>query len=122
MKKRTLSILSIMMAVILLLSFIPVQAEEEGRITITIGDKDSEFQREGIQLGIYLLATGNYGDWTMVDTFKDIDVFTRKDGSTNVGTSLNQISKRIEDRKVKPADTQTSDEEGFVEKDDSEEG
>ena len=54
----------------------------DGWISITIGDDKSAFNREGIQFGAYLIATGDYGAWTMVKAFDGIKVYSRDDGST----------------------------------------
>ena len=117
MTRRTL--VSIAMILVLVLCCIAGQAgmesADDGWISITVGDEKSEFSPEGIQLEIYLVATGNYGNWTMVDAFSDITVFTRSDGSASVDMTLGQIRQRIADRRIQPAAKGTSDKSGKVE-------
>ena len=117
MTRRTL--VSIAMILVLVLCCIAGQAgmesTDDGWISITVGDEKSEFSPEGIQLEIYLVATGNYGNWTMVDAFSDITVFTRSDGSASVDMTLGQIRQRIADRRIQPAAKGTSDKSGKVE-------
>ena len=116
MRNRILKLLSIAMILVLTLNAIPARAaDNDGWISITIGDEKSSFDRKGIQLEIYLIATGNYGDWTMVKDFKDITVFTRDDGSTHVDMTLSQIRQRIEERNIKPTKKQKSGKDGKVE-------
>ena len=95
----------------------PAGTEEtkDGWLSITIGDDKNEFDPGGIHLAIYLIATGDYGDWTMEDDFRDITVFIRKDGSASVDKTLSQIRQRIADRKIKPTDSAVSDENGKLE-------
>ena len=110
MKKKSLKLISIMMMFVLILGCIPAKAAgNDGWFSISIGEI------EGVQLEIYLLATGNYGDWTMTENFSDITVATRGDGSANVNKTLTQIRQRIDDRKIKPTQTGTSDKTGKVE-------
>ena len=119
MKKQTLRLLSAALILTILLACVPAVAEngdkKDGEIVITVGTKKSEFKREGIQLGLYLLATGDYGDWTMVSHFKDITIYTRKDGSTSVGTKLNKIIKRIGKDNIKPTKKAKTDKNGVAE-------
>jgi hypothetical protein len=111
--------LGIAMVLALLFSAVSVPAGTEetkdGWLSITIGDDKNEFDPGGIHLAIYLIATGDYGDWTMEDDFRDITVFIRKDGSASVDKTLSQIRQRIADRKIKPTDSAVSDENGKLE-------
>ncbi len=119
MKISRLRMLGIAMALALLFSAVSVPAGTEetkdGWLSITIGDDKNEFDPGGIHLAIYLIATGDYGDWTMEDDFRDITVFIRKDGSASVDKTLSQIRQRIADRKIKPTDSAVSDENGKLE-------
>ncbi len=119
MKRSRLRMLGITMALALLFSAVSVPAGTEetkdGWLSITIGDDKNEFDPGGIHLAIYLIATGDYGDWTMEDDFRDITVFIRKDGSASVDKTLSQIRQRIADRKIKPTDSAVSDENGKLE-------
>ena len=115
MKKRTLRLLSTAMAIALLLACVPAAAENDGQLSITVGNSNSLFERSGIELGIYLLATGDYGDWTMVEAFKDITVFTRNDGSATVSATMAQIAKRIRDDGIKPTKRAQTDNAGKAE-------
>ena len=116
MRNRIVKLLSIAMILSLIASVIPARAaDNDGWVSITIGDEKSEFDREGIQLEAYQIAQGDYGDWTMLKDFSDINVFTRDDGSAHVDMTLNQIRQRIEDRGIKPSKKQKSDKDGKVE-------
>ena len=119
MKKRGVGMLGIAMAIALLFSCVSVPAGTEeannGWLSITVGDDRNEFNPEGIRLAIYLIATGDYGDWTMVDSFSDITVFIRSDGSASVDKTLSQIRQRIADRKIKPAAEAVCDAKGKIE-------
>lgn len=115
MSKNTLRLLSTALIITILLVCVPAVAENDGWLSITVGDSKSEFNREGIELGIYLLATGDYGDWTMVDTFSDITVYTRGDGSASIDKKLAQISKRITDEHIRPTADGKTDQDGKVE-------
>ena len=119
MKRSRLRMLGIAMVLALLFSAVSVPAGTEetkdGWLSITIGDDKNEFDPGGIHLAIYLIAKGDYGDWTMEDDFRDITVFIRKDGSASVDKTLSQIRQRIADRKIKPTDSAVSDENGKLE-------
>ena len=119
MKRNRLRMLGIAMVFALLFSAVSVPAGTEetkdGWLSITVGDDRNEFDPGGIRLAIYLIATGDYGAWTMVDDFRDITVFIRKDGSASVDKTLSQIRQRIADRKIKPTDSAVSDENGKLE-------
>ena len=119
MKRSRLRMLGIAMVLALLFSAVSVPAGTEetkdGWLSITVGDDKNEFDPGGIHLAIYLIATGDYGDWTMEDDFRDITVFIRKDGSASVDKTLSQIRQRIADRKIKPTDSAVSDENGKLE-------
>lgn len=119
MKKRWLRLMGIAMILALLFSCasVPAGTEEanDGWLSITVGDDRNEFDPEGIRLSIYLIATGDYGDWTMEDAFSDITVFVRNDGSASVDMTLNLIRQRIADRKIKPTADAVSDGKGKIE-------
>ena len=115
MKRRILRLLSTALIITILLACVPAVAEKDGWLSITVGDSKSEFDRENIELGIYLLATGDYGDWTMVNTFKDITVYSRGDGSAYIDKKLTQISKRISDEHIKPTAKNKTDQHGKAE-------
>ena len=118
MKKQTMRILGAVLILTILLACLPAAADSndtgDGWLSITVGSNSSQFDREGIQLGIYLLATGDYGDWTMLDAFKDVEIFTRSDGSTSVNKNLTEIIKRIEKDKIKPTATVKTDKNGVA--------
>ena len=101
----------------MLLVSIPSMASDEtdGWISITIGDEKSEFAREGIRFGAYLIATGEYGDWTMEKDFDGIQVFSRDDGSAWINQSLNQIREKIRTGKIAPAAKADTDGNGKCE-------
>ena len=118
MKKRTINLLCGMLLLALLFSACaPAAADDakDGWLSISIGNERSGFDLKGVHIAIYQLATGNYGDWTMLDAFKDIQAFTRKDGSASVDITLSQIRKRITERKIKPDAKAYSDEKGKAE-------
>ena len=119
MKGRRMGTLCIAMVLALLFSCVSVPAGTEesnnGWLSITIGDDRNEFDPSGIRMAIYLIATGDYGDWTMEETFSDITVFVRSDGSASVDMTLSQIRQRIADRKIKPTADGVSDEKGKIE-------
>ena len=118
MKSGKIRLLCALALVALLFSCacLPAVTEEakDGWLSITIGSGGSgDFK--GVHMAIYLLATGDYGDWTMVDAFSDIKVYTRGDGSASVDMTLSQIRRRISERKIKPAAKEYSDAKGKVE-------
>ena len=116
MRNRIVKLLSTALALMLILACIPAMAaDNDGWISMTIGDEKSEYNRSGIPLELYLIATGDYGDWTMLQEFSDITVFTRDDGSAHVDITLSQIRKRIGERSIKPTQRQESDENGRLE-------
>ena len=119
MKRRRLGTLCIAMIFALLFSCVSVPAGTEesnnGWLSITIGDDRNEFDPSGIRMAIYLIATGDYGDWTMEEAFSDITVFVRSDGSASVDMTLSQIRQRIADRKIKPTADGVSDDKGKIE-------
>ena len=119
MKRRGMGMLCIAMILALLFSCVSVPAGTEeandGWLSITIGDDRNEFDPSGIRMAIYLIATGDYGSWTMEDDFSDITVFVRSDGSASVDMTLSQIRQRIADRKIKPTADGVSDEKGKIE-------
>lgn len=110
MKKRIIRLLGISLIITLMIACIPARADDnDGWMSISIGHE------KGVELEAYLIATGDYGDWTMLKDFSDITVFTRGDGSFHVDAALSQIRKRIDDWKIKPVKKQKSDAEGKVE-------
>ena len=119
MKRRGMGMLCIAIVFALLFSCVSVPAGTEeandGWLSITIGDDRNEFDPSGIRMAIYLIATGDYGSWTMEDDFSDITVFVRSDGSASVDMTLSQIRQRIADRKIKPTADGVSDEKGKIE-------
>ena len=88
--------------------FAETQEAADGWLSITVGDERSGFNPEGTRIAIYLLATGDYGNWEMTENFSDITVFTRDDGSASVDITLGQIRRRIDDRKLKPVEEAVS--------------
>ena len=119
MKRRSLGMLGIAIILALLFSCVSVPAgteeAQDGWLSITIGDDRNEFDPSGIRMAIYLIATGDYGDWTMEENFRDITVFVRSDGSASVDMTLSQIRQRIADRKIKPTAETVSDDKGKAE-------
>lgn len=114
MKNRTLRVLCLGIILTLLLACLPAQAADDGdgKIVISFPENTIAYNHSNIRVSIYLLATGDYGDWTMTSNFSDIQVYTRGDGSLNPDHSLNQIGQRIRDRKI-PATAETrSDKDG----------
>lgn len=113
--KKIQKLLCIAMTLILALSCLCAYAEEDGWLSITVGDEKTPFERNGMTFEIFLIATGNYGDWTMLDAFSDINVFTREDGSASVDVTLAQIDRRIEGRNIKPTGKEKTGKDGKVE-------
>ena len=124
MKSRIWRILSITLVLSLLLCAIPAEAgnQTDGWISITIGNNKSGFERKGISFSIYQVATGVYGDWTMLNDFSDIKVFSRDDGSTYINKSLNQIKKRISERGIRATKSGSTNGAGKVEFKDLQQG
>ena len=117
MKNRKLRALCLGIALMLLFACIPAQAADDGNGEITIAfreNQDINYNREGIHVAVYLLATGDYGDWTMLSNFSDIKVFTRGDGSINPDVSLNRIAQRISERNIRPTAAANTDGDGQV--------
>ena len=119
MKKPGMRLMSAAMVLLLLLFCVHACAETQettdGWLSITVGDERSGFNPEGTRIAIYLLATGDYGNWEMTENFSDITVFTRDDGSASVDITLGQIRRRIDDRKLKPVEEAVCDEKGRIE-------
>ena len=102
-----------MIATVLLISLTATAgAENDGQMSITIGDAQSEFDRGGIVLAAYLLATGDYGDWTTVNDFAIIKITSRDDGSAWIDQSMKQIHTRIKKLRITPTETATSTAQG----------
>lgn len=77
----------------------PAVPGKDGELSITIERKGkNRFTVEGIQLVIYKVASGEYGKWTMLNDFSDIDLFTGNDGT--VRTSMEEIKNRIKKWKI----------------------
>ena len=89
-------------------------AAETESLTITIGNSGSKFDRKGIEIGAYLVAKGDYGDWTMVDNFSDVKVYAREDGSKWIDQSMTQIQEKIRTQGIRPTVQGASDENGVV--------
>ena len=100
MKSRTMRILCAVTAMLLMLAALPALAEDDGWMSITVGDQHSTFDREGIQLAAYLVATGDYGAWTPVSSFSDIKMFSRDDGSAWISQSLKDLRERVRNRRI----------------------
>ena len=119
MKSRILRILGFAMILSLLVCVLPAHAandDKDGWVSITIGDENALFDRKNVEVDVYLIATGTYyGDWTMLDNFSDIVVYTREDGSASINMKLTQIHDRIKDRKIRPTWSGKSDSNGKVE-------
>ena len=79
-----------MIVMVLLLTSLPAMAERlyNGEMEITIGDDKSPFSRANIELSAYLIARGDFGDWTPVKEFADITITSRDDGSAWISSSL----------------------------------
>ena len=105
-----------MIAMAILLAILPAMADSprDGQIIITIGNESSEFTRKGIVLAAYLIAKGDYGDWTPLGIFSDITISTRDDGSTWVGKSLDEIHDKIVAANMSATQKATSDADGEV--------
>ena len=116
MKKQILKLMSMALILSLLLCCLPVEAEDglDGWISIKIGEKNSPFDRKGIILGAYLIARGDYGDWTMEPAFADIQVFVHEGGSASISEALGEIDKRIDDQGIKPIAKEESNGNGKV--------
>ena len=106
-----------MLAMIILLISLPALAanESDGWLSITIGDANSDFERGGVYLAAYLVATGDYGNWTMVEAFKSITVYSRDDGSAWIDQSLSKIHDQIQRSGIRPTQTAVSDSSGKLE-------
>lgn len=115
--RKTLKLLSMALILTMALSFLHASAEnlpKDGKITITVGNDESQFDREGIIIDIYLIARGNYGDWTMLDAFSDITVFVRKNRSASVNKRIEQIEERIKEQNIKKTQSGETDSKGVV--------
>ena len=66
MKRRRTELTAITVIIVMLLSCALCRAGTEeaadGWISITVGEKASEFSVQGIRLAVYLVATGDYGN------------------------------------------------------------
>ena len=124
MKRTILKTLSLMIALLMLTAFLPAQAAEtqnDGSLSITITASNKSVvpvPKEGIRLKIYLVATGNYGKWEVLDQYKDIKVFSTDPSETEsewVGDSLTQLHERIETMGIQATKSDFSDASGRVE-------
>ena len=122
MMKRSMRCLVLFLA-ILFVMITAAPAFAEGTITIHYrkngGDNEKfDFSEESITLSAYLIGTGHYGDWQIIDAYKDIEIFD-KNGAFN-GDCMTKIKEKIDDKKnginaVSVAtSTQTPDKEGIV--------
>ena len=93
----------------LLLTSLPTLAgaANDGQMSISIGKPYA-----GIVFSAYLLARGDYGNWTTVNDFDTIKITSRDDGSTWIDKSMKQIRTQIRRFNVKPVQTATTDASG----------
>ena len=124
MKRTILKTLSLMIALLMLTAFLPAQAadpQNDASLIITISANNKSVlktPKEGIRLKIYLVATGNYGKWEVLDQYKDIKVFSTDPSETEsewVGDSLTQLHERIETMGIQATKSDFSDASGRVE-------
>ena len=108
---RTLS-LAIMMAMLLTSLPVPAGAENDGQISITVGNSTSKAVLSGIVFDAYLLARGDYGVWTTTDEFSSIKITARDDGSAWIDQSMRQIQSRIRRNGLKPYKSATTNASG----------
>ena len=101
-------------AAVMLLTCLPALAEQtrDGQITVIVGDEQSKFIRSGVQLAAYLLARGDYGDWTTVKNFETIKITSRDDGSAWIDQSMKQIHNRIKLLRLQPTAKATTNAQG----------
>lgn len=87
-------------------------AENDGQISISIGNENSKAVLSGIVFDAYLLARGDYGDWTPVGDFETVKITSRDDGSAWIDQSMKQIQSRIKRFSLKPYESATTNEGG----------
>ena len=102
-----------MIAMALLLMCLPATAEtkNDGLLSVTVA-ANGKFDPKGITLAAYLVATGDYGEWTMQDYCRDVEIFTGTDGATKINQSLSTLTDRIKARGIKSAQTASTDANG----------
>ena len=105
-----------MIVMALLLTSLPAMAEDthNGQMKITIGSDTSEFRRGYIELSAYLIARGDYGNWTPVKQFEDIQITSRDDGSAWISASMKQLRKRIKEIGYQPVQYGVSHDDGTL--------
>ena len=99
---------------------------KDGKITVTIKNKDQILKKEGIRLDAYLIATGDFRYWKMLPAFEtfsrdgeryDMTYNTKnKNGHTIAFLSgtIEDIAGIIDKNKIYPTQQETSDENGIV--------
>ena len=83
--------------VMMLLISLPSMAAtvNEGKIIITVGNEKSQFQRSGIKLAVYQIATGEYGNWTAAKELPGL-WFTQKESDNKwVDETVQLINERL---------------------------
>ena len=98
--------------------------KQNGQVTVTIGSKDSNFDRQGIRLDAYLIATGDYYYWKTLSPFETFarEGFTYdttygislKNGANFLSANMDDLEKIIVDNGIKPTRQAISDEDGRV--------
>ena len=99
--KRNMKLMSVILAVILLLSAaVPALAET---LTVHYEQDNSktdenrfDFRNESVELAAYLIGTGSYGDWKIIDIYEDIKIFDEKNAFQK--NSLTEIKNRIREK------------------------
>ena len=110
MRKQIIRLISMMTLLALMLAIVPALADgNDGWVSISIGEQ------EGVKIELFLIATGETGDWTMENGFSDITIPTGNDSASTIEKDTNQAWQRIQDRKTKPIQSGTSDRSGKVE-------
>ena len=109
MKRKILKTLSLMIAMTLLLTSLPTLAgaANDGQMSISVGNGYGD-----IVFSAYLLARGDYGDWTTVNDFDTIKITSRDDGSAWIDKSMTQIKSQIRRFNLKPVQSATTDASG----------
>ena len=113
-----------MTALLMLMCLATAQAEEkkdDGFLSVTVGHDKSLFDREGIKLNVYLVAEGErYGDWKLLNPYKDIKVFTADKGESKdsqekwSNESMVRIRARIHNGGLKPVQQVETDANGVA--------
>lgn len=99
-----------MIAMAMMLTSLPTLAgaENDGQISISIGNANSKAVLSDIVFDAYLLARGDYGNWTPVDGFETVKITSRDDGSAWIDQSMKQIQSRIKRFDLKPYKSATT--------------